>query len=221
MIENTAESELIFRSRAKLHSYYHGEMDANKFKQWFTTQFIPFLRPQSVIVMDNASYHSFVINKAPSSNTKKADILEWLFSKNISCEATQTRVELLNLVKMIKPRFKEYDLDTIAKSHGHMVVRLPPYHCQYNPIELLWAQIKKDVANRNNTFKIADVELLCEEAIQRVDVETWAKSVRHAEEFQERDFSKECVRDAVMEPIIINLQSDSDSEDSSDEESDE
>lgn len=25
---------------------------------------------------------------------------------------------------------------------GHTVLRLPPYHCQYNAIELIWAQVK-------------------------------------------------------------------------------
>ncbi|KAL4119462.1 hypothetical protein QTP88_012269 [Uroleucon formosanum] len=31
---------------------------------------------------------------------------------------------------------------------GHEMVRLPPYHCQYNPIELIWAQVKSEVAKK-------------------------------------------------------------------------
>ncbi|CAH2109196.1 unnamed protein product [Euphydryas editha] len=30
------------------------------------------------------------------------------------------------------------------------LLRLPPYHCQHNSIEMIWAQIK-DYAARNNT----------------------------------------------------------------------
>jgi len=48
---------------------------------------------------------------------------------------------------------------------GHEVIRLPPYHCQYNPIELIWAQVKGEVVTKNSTFKIADVEKLMHEAI--------------------------------------------------------
>jgi len=51
---------------------------------------------------------------------------------------------------------------------GHEVIRLPPYHCQYNPIELIWAQVKGEVATKNTTFKLADVEKLMHEAIDSV-----------------------------------------------------
>ena len=60
-----------------------------------------------------------------------------------------------------------YELDVLANEMGHEVIRLPPYHCQYNPIELLWAQIKKGVANRNKTFKLKDVEKLMNEEIDK------------------------------------------------------
>ena len=31
----------------------------------------------------------------------------------------------------------------IAYKYGHETVRLPPYHCQLNPIELIWGIEKK------------------------------------------------------------------------------
>lgn len=37
---------------------YHEEMDANTFKEWFTTQLLPSLAEPSIIIMDNAPYHS-------------------------------------------------------------------------------------------------------------------------------------------------------------------
>lgn len=45
-----------------------------------------------------------------------------------------------------------------------MVARLPPYHCQYNSIELIWAQVKGEVAKNNTTFKFDDVEKLLHKA---------------------------------------------------------
>lgn len=34
---------------------------------------------------------------------------------------------------------KIYAIDQLAYERRHEVIRLPPYHCQYNPIELIWA----------------------------------------------------------------------------------
>lgn len=76
----------------------------------------------------------------------------------------------------------------------NMVIRLPPYHCQYNPTELIWAQIKKYVVTNNTTFKMEDVKRLTKEAIEKITVEDWKKCVHHAEEYQEYDFYKECAR---------------------------
>jgi transposase len=43
---------------------------------------------------------------------------------------------------------KTYELDQVANERGHQVIRLPPYHCHFNPIELVWAQVKREVAKR-------------------------------------------------------------------------
>lgn len=56
------------------------------------------------------------------------------------------------------PREKSYLLDKLALERGHEVVRLPPYHCQYN-VELIRAQVKNEVAKQNNTFKMVDIKL--------------------------------------------------------------
>jgi hypothetical protein len=66
-------------------------------------------------------------------------------------------------------------------------------------------QVKREVADRNKTFKLADVERLMSDATDRVTVEDRQKCVRHAERLQEDDFVKECSRDCIIEPIVINL----------------
>jgi transposase len=40
---------------------------------------------------------------------------------------------------------KEFVVDMIAQKYYHTVVRLPPYFCIFNPIELMWAQLKKRI----------------------------------------------------------------------------
>ncbi|KAJ4445134.1 hypothetical protein ANN_06935 [Periplaneta americana] len=63
-------------------------------------------------------------------------------------------------LKTKKDRFRKYEIDTIAKLAGHIVVRLPPYHCNFSAIELIWAQVKNDVAKHNVTFRLNDVTFL-------------------------------------------------------------
>ena len=211
-IEN---SKWVFRSGQKTQvSDYHSEMNSENFKFWFQNRLLNSLEEGSIIIMDNASYHSTVADKLPSSKTKKDDIRKWLEDNEVTYDLSQTKAELLRLVAPYKSREKSYELDRIANEMGHEVIRLPPYHCQYNPIELIWARVKGEVADKNTTFKLADVERLMHDALGNVTPEHWASCVQHAERLQEEDFEKEVGRDEILERIIINIGDDSDSTDS-------
>jgi transposase len=35
---------------------------------------------------------------------------------------------------------KKYAVDEIIEQAGHEVLRLPPYHCIFNAIEMVWSQ---------------------------------------------------------------------------------
>ena len=65
-------SLLCFQSKST--NDYHEEMDASVFKDWFTNNLLPNIPRNSVIVMDNALYHSVQINKAPTSSSNKLSI---------------------------------------------------------------------------------------------------------------------------------------------------
>jgi hypothetical protein len=65
--------------------------------------------------------------------------------------------------------------------------------------------VKREVAKRNKTFKLADAERLMSDATDRVTVEDWQRCVRHAERLQEDDSVKESSRDSIIEPTVINL----------------
>ena len=49
---------------------------------------------------------------------------------------------LYEIIKIHKPLEKSYEIDKLAIEMGHEVVYLPPYHCEFNPMELVWAQVK-------------------------------------------------------------------------------
>ena len=49
------------------------------------------------------------------------------------------------------PQFKKYIIDEMANQKGLQILRLPPYHCSLNPIELAWASLKWHVRKLNVT----------------------------------------------------------------------
>lgn len=97
------------------------------------------------------------------------------------------------------------------KFTGHSVIRLPPYHCQYNPIELIWAQAKGYVA-RNNKFKgLKATEDLLKEGLQLVTPIDWELAVEHAKKICASDWEKEKIIETHVEEMIIRLGEDSSS----------
>ncbi|CAI6364661.1 unnamed protein product [Macrosiphum euphorbiae] len=56
-------------------------------------------------------------------------------------EKPLNKVGLMNIVNRIKPQFNKYVIDEYVKSKNMVVLRLPPYHCELNPIELAWSSV--------------------------------------------------------------------------------
>jgi hypothetical protein len=75
---------------------------------------------------------------------------------------TKTKPELLQQVPFGN-NTRHYELDQLANERGHQVVRFLSYHCQYNFIALVWAQMKGEVTKEIKTFKTSDVERLLHE----------------------------------------------------------
>ncbi|VVC24453.1 Hypothetical protein CINCED_3A008901 [Cinara cedri] len=100
----------------------------------------------------------------------------------------ETLSELRERVKQLVPRQKVYELDQIALEMEHEVMRLPPYHCQYNPIELIWAQ-----------------------PLYAVTVDNWKSCMSHCEKLQDEDFRKG-LRDEILGSIILTINPDEDSD---------
>ncbi len=179
-----AGSSLGFVPNAKLSfvskksSDYHDEMNSQHFEEWLVTKVFPNIPEGSTIVMDNASYHSVRAEKVPTSNTKKADKQDWLRQNNITFSEKMKKTELYELIKMCKPRTLKYKIDELAKEHGHDVIRLPPYHCDLNAIELIWSQVKGYVARHNKTFTIKDTQKLLDEALATVSAEDWNNAIK-------------------------------------------
>ena len=57
--------------------------------------------------------------------------------------------------------FSRYRVDELAREKGHEVIRLPPYHCDLNPIEKVWAYEKGYVARHNWTQRAGKCGAFC------------------------------------------------------------
>ncbi|KAJ8919255.1 hypothetical protein NQ315_003838 [Exocentrus adspersus] len=75
--ENGFVNDALLLFEGKKSGDYHEEMNANVFENWFS-EFLKKLPDNSVIVMDNASYHSRKVEKVPTQSSKKADMQAWL-----------------------------------------------------------------------------------------------------------------------------------------------
>lgn len=51
--------------------------------------------------------------------------------------------------KTLIPFEIKYELDELTLEISYEVIQLPPYHCQYNLIEMTWAQVKCQVVKNN------------------------------------------------------------------------
>ena len=109
--------------------------------RWLEDKLITNLPPKCVLVMDNSAYHNVQVDRRPVRATKKHLIQEWLTRHGIQWSAGMLKDELLELCKT-HPKEPVYVLDQMLSQHGHIALRLPPYHADLNPIELIWANLK-------------------------------------------------------------------------------
>lgn len=195
------------------HGDYHEEMDSQRFERWFSSLLLN-VPEGTVIILDNAPYHSKRVEAIPTQASRKGEIRDWLSSKGIAWEEDMLKAELLHIVAQEKHRYIRYRVDKMAEDAGCVVLRLPPYHCELNPIELIWAQVKNEVAAKNTTSKLADVRRLLEAAVQNVTPENWRKACAHVERLEEKFREADMVQEDIP-PVIIRLGEDDELSDGS------
>ena len=163
-------------------------------------------------MVDNASYHNVQLNRHPTSNTRKGEILLWLDKHGIQHSSDMTKAELYDPIKMHKLQYEIFAIDRLLANHGHTLLRLPPYHPDLNPMEQMWGIMKTRIAAKNVTFKLKDVQQLVEQNFDAVTMEEWAAVCRHAKTVEEEHMSREHEMNSVMERITINADDDDMSE---------
>lgn len=107
-------------------------------------------------------------------------------------------------VQILKPQFNEYVIDELAKSADKTVLRLPPYHCELNPIELAWASVKNYVKMNNSTFKMNDVKKLLEEGVERVTPDMWKNYVDHIIKVEEKFWQVDYISNELLDAEVTS-----------------
>ncbi|KAM7314670.1 hypothetical protein ISCGN_004454 [Ixodes scapularis] len=131
----------------------------------------------------------------------------------VNAGRTRSKAEFLGLVertRLTMPGLQKYRIDDIPEQHGHSVLRLPPYHCELNHIELVWSQVKGSIAGANKTFKLVEVELPTPGALQQVTPDDWKACARHVIDVENKMWEADCLPDTVIDSVVIHLGSDHD-----------
>ena len=94
------------------------------------------------------------------------------------------KCELILIVK--KYKLEEETAKYCSESGKSIeVLQLTVGHSELNLIELVWDQIKSEVARKNITFKISDVNNLVDEAIKNATKPDWMKAQQHIKKVEE------------------------------------
>lgn len=203
--------DALWTFESKKSGDYHEEMCGESFENWFSNT-LPKLEDNCIIVLDNASYHSRKLEKIPTTASRKGDIAKWLQEKNIEFDEKMLKIQLLHLVKQHKKQYEKYVIDEMAKEQNKLILRLPPYHCELNPIELIWADVKQYVADKNLTFKFGDMKILFEKGISRISPAKWKKCVEHVrQKVETKMWELDNIIEVQVEPLIIAVNEDSSS----------
>ena len=127
--------DLVFLAKSK-DGDHHQEMNSVVFLEWFENQLMAALKNPSLVVLDNASYHTVKTEDTvcPNFSQKKAVLQNYFTQHNIPFSATDTKKVLYEKIKQKIKQKKTpvvYKTDKIANLHG-----------QYNTIQIFVFPIK-------------------------------------------------------------------------------
>uniref|UniRef100_A0A2A4K5K9 Tc1-like transposase DDE domain-containing protein n=1 Tax=Heliothis virescens TaxID=7102 RepID=A0A2A4K5K9_HELVI len=192
---------------------YHDNLNHDIYERWVRTQLLPGLPDNSVVVVDNTSYHNKEEDPAPSSNARKAEMQSWLHKKQIHYDDNMLKPQLYKLIVQTKDKCKKYNLDKILKHHSHDVLRLPPHHPDLNPIEMAWAAIKKHVADKVVNWNVNTVMELIEEKASQMGENEWSEFCAKAMKIEDDYRKSDVVIDNLTEEFVTQVNNSSDNSD--------
>lgn len=193
---------------------YRKIMNEVSFEKWVRDQLIPVLLPQSVLVIDSAPHHNQPFVKPPRATSTKQEMVDWLVRHNFFFDTSSSKPELYHIIKTNKENLTELAIDRLLKQQGHSVVRLPPFHPDFNPMAHVWTQVKGNVTNKNTDLSVATAKSLIMEKLNAIGADEWKASCEHAIECEDEYRNFETAFDSHTDSFVFNDGSSSESENS-------
>ena len=142
--------------RKKGHLNTKDDMDGDKFNAFVTDAFIrakqQYPDRKLALVVDNASYHTKLCDDMPKSDWSLDQYKEFCYEKSLPVPPHYSKkAHLGHLVKQdyveaakkyVDASPEKYQLERLCILYDIILVRLPPYHPELNPIEQIWARGK-------------------------------------------------------------------------------
>ena len=196
------EAKLVFKSTRKTGDY-HGQMNWDLFKKWFTEMLLENIPSNSLIIMDNASYHNILAEHSPPTPLcSKKKISEWLEQNRIYCRHDCLKPELVEILNKLAPE-PSYAINEIARSCGHEVIRTPPYHPELQPIETCWGVVKNHIA-RNSDFTMKNLIEQLKAGFDKVTGKTCTEIIKNVRKIED-EFWREDLQFDEQETIAFSI----------------
>jgi len=192
-------------------------MNDECFSDWLEG-ILPKLDENGVIVMDDAPYHLAKQIESPTETWKNAEIIAWLESKGEVIDKSMIFAELMEIVNRLKPIHEKYVADELAFQHGKVVLRLPRFHTDLNPMRSALSTVKNHVDLNNKTYKIDDVRRLLVEGIEKISPDMWEELISNIVEKEKKYWEMDDIIDELLElyhPPMLSIVKNYDSDSSS------
>lgn len=118
--------------------------------------------------------------------------------------------DVFQFLRDFRQYFDKYAVDVMAAERNHTVLRLPPYHCIFNPIELLWAYQKQELRKERSHRTIDEAQEACERVfsqIPKTDLKNYFDKVKDVEAEYMR---QEGIGTELHPPVVIPVYDDED-----------
>jgi hypothetical protein len=103
----------------------------------------------------------------------------WLHVRNIPFCDTMLKVQHCDLIKAYKLKYKTFLVgEEIMTANGHTVLRLPPYHPDLHPIELIWADVKQRVGGKKELGQMS-LNIFARSIYLFMDCTSWWQTTKH------------------------------------------
>ncbi|XP_030034092.2 uncharacterized protein LOC115450236 [Manduca sexta] len=196
--------------RSDIKTGEHGDMTAANFYNWVDKQLKEKLAPNSVIVMNNAPYHSEQIEKKPTISSVKSSIQDWLREHNVDFNPEMTKPELLGLINRNQSG-KTYKVDEMLKAAGHIVLRLPPHHPDLNPMQRVWAEVKQNLSTNFPHSTMEEKITILTKLFAEFPADKWRLCNDHVQVVENMYWDNDVNFDNVIDELIIKQENESDS----------